>query len=507
MTAIKPTGRKQAAKNISIYAVGTIVRQLAAFIMLPVYTSFLTPADYGIVALLALMLTLFELVLGARFIQAIPKFYYEKKQERERKEVITTALVLTATVSIVSAFVLAYFSETIASIAFDSSDYAGHVELYCILLLTSALEGYGLTYFRIQEKPVLFVANSVAKLLIQLSLNIYFVVYLELGVIGVVYSAVLSSAALGLFAVGYILHYNGLWFNKELVIRFIRFSWPLWLAGFAGLYVGSSSQVYIKFFSDLTNVGIFELSNKFSALLGIMIWAPFSQWWQTERFKIYQFEDKGVTIFPVVFNAMAIILAFAGLGITLFGEIVIRLMADAAFYSAAVAIPFLVVAKIFGELTNFFRFSFLVTEKTLFMAYIGYGSAVSLTVFLVVLVPQYGFTGAAIAIMFNNIIVFLVYSRYSKRYFDNHIVFNLLIKLISVFVLIISANYWLSTQKFSLIWDLQIKILLILLYILTVCICVWQDEKLKALFIDLFTHLREHYVRKKPDRKSSYDKK
>ncbi|MFQ3237536.1 MAG: O-antigen/teichoic acid export membrane protein [Paraglaciecola sp.] len=500
MTVIKPTGRKQTAKNISIYAVGTIVRQLAAFIMLPVYTSYLSPADYGIVALLVLMLALFELVLGARFTQAVPKFYYEKKQERERKEVITTSLVLTAAVSLLSVSVIFYFSESIARLAFDSAHYSWHVQLYCIVLLTAALEGYGLTYFRIQEKPILFVVNSIAKLVVQLSLNIYFVVYLELGVIGVVYSAVISSVAFGLFAVGYILRCNGVWFNKALVKRFVQFSWPLWLAGLAGLYVGSSSQAYIKFFSDLSNVGLFELGNKFAAMLGILVWAPFSQWWQTERFKIYQSADKGVAVFPVVFNAMAIVLVFAGLGITLFGEVVIRLMADAAFHTASLAIPFLVLAAVFRELTNFFKFSFLVTENTLFMAYIGYGAAGSLTIFLILLVPNYGFTGAAIAIMLNNIIVFLISSHYSKKHFDNHIVFNLFAKLLVVLILLIFGDYWFSKLDLPMNWNLQVKFGLVLLYIFFLSGIIWQDKMLKEFFSDLFRYLKGRYSKKQADR-------
>lgn len=493
MTTIMPTGRKQAAKNISIYAVGTIVRQLAAFIMLPVYTSYLSPADYGIVALLALMLALFELVLGARFTQAVPKFYYEKDTERERQEVITTTLVLTAAISVFSVSVLAYFSEAIASVVFDSSDYARHVQLYCIVLLTSALEGYGLTYFRIQEKPILFVANSIAKLIVQLSLNIYFVVYLELGVIGVVYSAVISSVAFGLFAIGYILYCNGIWFNKSLIRRLIQFSWPLWLAGLAGLYVGSSSQAYIKIFSDLSNVGLFELGSKFAAMLGILIWAPFSQWWQTERFKLYQSEDKGVTVFPIVFNAMTIILALAGLGITLFGEIVIRLMADSAFYSASIAIPFLVLAKIFSELTNFFRFSFLVTEKTIFMAYIGYGSAISLTILLVLLLPKYGFVGAAIAIMLNNILIFIISAHYSKNYFDNHIVFGVLLKIAASLAFFIFLNYLISKSNFSLGSDLLLKVSIFLAYSALVCFFIWKDESLRLLFSDFVNYVKRRY--------------
>ena len=489
MSTIKPTGRKRAAKNISIYAIGTIVRQLAAFIMLPIYTSYLTPADYGIVALLALMLSLFELVLGARFTQAIPKFYYEREHDRERREVITTALVLTAAVSMLSVSVLAAFSEPIAHLAFDSAGYSLHVKLYCVVLFTAAMEGYGLTYFRIQEKPILFVANSIAKLGLQLGLNIYFVVYLQMGVLGVVYSAVISSTAFGAFALLYILYCNGFYIRGQLVKRFIKFSWPLWLAGLAGLYVGSSGQAYIKVFSELNDVGLFSLALKFSAVLGILIWAPFSQWWQTERFKLYQADDKGVSVFPVVFNAMTIILAIAGMGIVLFGEVVIQLMAAPAFYAAAVAIPFLVVAKLISELTNFFKFSFLVTENTLYMTYIGYGSAVTLTVLLFLLIPPFGFMGAAIATMVNNLLVFAVASVTSRKFFDNQIQLGVLNRVMLGFLAITMINHFFIPESATLLWNTVYKSGLFALFLVFAILIALRDSKLNALYRDLVSYV------------------
>ena len=38
----------------SIYGIGTVVSQIVAFIMLPIYTRYLTPEDYGVVELLSM---------------------------------------------------------------------------------------------------------------------------------------------------------------------------------------------------------------------------------------------------------------------------------------------------------------------------------------------------------------------------------------------------------------------------------------------------------------------
>lgn len=495
MTDIKQTSRKQAARNISIYAIGTIIRQLAAFIMLPVYTSYLTPADYGIVSLLVLMLTLFELLLGARFTQSIPKFYYEMSTELDRRAVISTALLLTSIVSLVSVAGLNLYSEPIARLAFDSSEYKFHVQLYTLVLFTAALEGYGLTYFRILEKPILFVTNSLCKLVLQLSLNIYFIVYLDYGVLGVVYSAVISSVAFGVFALGYIVWKNGVIIRTSLTFRLVRFSWPLWLGGLAGLYIGSSSQVFIKLYSDLANVGLFELGSKFAGILGVLIWQPFSQWWQTERFKLYQRSDKGVKVFPVVFDAIAITLAIFAMGLVLFSETAIRLMSDSAFHSASSAIAFLVIAKLFNILTYFYRFSFLVTEKTLFMTYLGYASALTLTLFLAILIPFYGFVGAAIAIMLNNFLFFVIFSHTSKRLFDNHIELNTLIKLLAVFVGISSINYFALPSDISIVKDLVFKLVLLITYITFGIWLALRNEKLAGLFIQTVVFIKNCLIK------------
>src|SRR4051812_46439862 len=93
-------------KHSTIYALGTLSRQLASFLMLPVYTNYLTPADYGVVGLLSFTLALLEPLLGARLSEAMPKFYYDQADPNKREAVVTTALTVTASVSTVVSVLL-----------------------------------------------------------------------------------------------------------------------------------------------------------------------------------------------------------------------------------------------------------------------------------------------------------------------------------------------------------------------------------------------------------------
>src|SRR5579863_259236 len=88
--------------HAATYAIGNIARRFVGFAMLPIYTRFLTPADYGVIGLLTFALALLEPLLGARLGWAIPKFYFDASDDRGRRSVIWGAFGLTGAASLLS---------------------------------------------------------------------------------------------------------------------------------------------------------------------------------------------------------------------------------------------------------------------------------------------------------------------------------------------------------------------------------------------------------------------
>ena len=68
---------KKTAGYAGIYAIGALLNRGIGFIMLPVYTRFLTPADYGVVELLALTVEVVSIVTGLGLMNGLHKFYYK----------------------------------------------------------------------------------------------------------------------------------------------------------------------------------------------------------------------------------------------------------------------------------------------------------------------------------------------------------------------------------------------------------------------------------------------
>lgn len=403
--------------HAATYAIGNIARRVVGFAMLPIYTRFLTPADYGVVGLLTFALALLEPIFGARLGWAIPRFYIEASDERTRRAVIWGAIGLTGGVSAVTMAVVILFRAEGSEVLFGDRTYALALGLFAVNLLSGPIEQAVMTYLRLRERSSLFLGVSMAKLILQLGLNLLLVVYWRDGVVGIVLSGAISSVAIGAWGVAYVAAREAPAFDRRVTRDMVKFSWPLWLSGIAGLYSGSSGALYLRTFDTLSDVGRLELALRFASALGVLIWLPFSQHWEPMSFKYYK-EVGGARKFQVAFIVVSVLMFIGGLGISIFAEPVIRVMASTSFHAAAGVVPILTFGFLLNNLRQFFTFSFMVTGNTKVHGVCQYASALIITLAYVLLVPWFGLDGAAWAQCLAFAAAFFYTHRLSRRYYD-----------------------------------------------------------------------------------------
>src|SRR5262245_51408202 len=79
-------------KHSGIYGVAQILKRFASLLLLPVYTSYLQPADYGCIAILDLMVLLLGIVIGAGIGNAVARYHFDAQSDVERDRVWWTGL-------------------------------------------------------------------------------------------------------------------------------------------------------------------------------------------------------------------------------------------------------------------------------------------------------------------------------------------------------------------------------------------------------------------------------
>ena len=408
---------KKAVSHAGIYALGNILRNGVSIIMLPIYTRYLTPADYGTIELLSMLIDFVSIILGMRLGEAIFRFYCNAVTDNDRKSVISTSLLLSVLLNGVGMAMVLLFSEPVAQLLFGDAKLTRYVELFSLTLLLQAFIEVPLIYIRAQQRPWLFVGFSLFKLVLQLGLNIYLVVVKGMHVEGVIYSALISGGIMAFLLLTYTLITAGIRFSYQMSTQLVQFSVPLMLASVGSFYLTFGDRYFLRLFGDLADVGIYALGYKFGFILIVLMWDPFEKIWATQRYEVYKRPD-AKKIFQRTFVFMSILLLSAALGISLFVKDLLKIMSDPAFHQAHAIVPIILAAYVIQAWTNYCYFGLLLNRKTI---QITYGSAVAvavITVAYLTLIPLFGVYGAAWATVIGFVARFYWISWKSRLEYD-----------------------------------------------------------------------------------------
>jgi len=407
---------KNTAKNTAIYAVGTSIRRITGFVMLPIYTQYLTPEDYGVVSLLTMVIEIAGVLIGLRISQALFRYYILSETEDEKKKIVSSVLISVFVVSTVGMAIIYFFSGALASIIFGTIKYQYELQLFSSTLMLNALIAVGLSYIRARQKPVIFVSIGVISLVLQVVLNIIFVVVLEMHVRGVIYSAIISSFIIAITLVTYVLSRVGVCYSRIVVIKLYKFITPLMFAALGAIYVSYADKYFLRVYSGLTDVGLYTLAVRVCSVLAVAAEA-FNLSWGVDRYEVAKMHNAR-EIYNYFFRLFSVVLVTISAGIVLFADNLFFAMTEPAFYPAASIVPILTMAAIIRIYTVYCNFGLLYKEKTKHMAEASWLKAVIATIGFVALIPAIGIIGAATAIMLANLFEFMWVNKLAIRYYD-----------------------------------------------------------------------------------------
>lgn len=409
-------------KSSGIYAIGSLARQLMAFLMLPIYTQHLTPADYGVIEMLTVIMAVLAVLGGVHMSQAVYRFHSDCETTQEKNTLISTACIsiFITTLAIYCLLAIATISplgQPIANVLLGNPESTSLLALFGLIIVLQPLEEQLFTTLRIEDRPYTFVGISLLKLCIQLTLNIYLVVQLELGVHGVVYSAIISTGLIAAASIAYIFWKYGLTFCKKRSIQLMKFAAPLAIGGIGGLYMSISDRYALQLLSGSAAVGLYALAYRFSDVINALGWQPFLQVWQPKRYEIYKQAD-ATDQYQKIFYVICAYLLWVGLAVSLLTDDVLFYMATPDFAPAINAVYPLLLAALFAALAGYFSFIFYVNDKPAVVAHILWISAIVLTIAYVAILPSFGAEGAAWARALAMLVQASITIYLSKKYYD-----------------------------------------------------------------------------------------
>ncbi len=438
----KPPLIKNAGKQFAIYGLGDLLNKAIAFVLLPVYTHYLSPRDYGTLEMLDLTVYLIGLFLAMGIPQAIMRFYHEYSDPEKKNRVVSSGLLATLVLSLAALALLVPFSGTFSSLILKSPQYSRLFTLIFITLGLNLLIDIPMAYFRIREMPVWFICFSTARLFLSLGFNILFVVLLGMGVNGVVTGGLIASALIGSVLFFYLIRQVGVGFSKEIFAPMIRYGFPL-IGTWLGMYLINFGdrfllQRLLPSSDSLTSVGIYSLAYKFGMLPNFLVLSPFIMFWGPKQFQIVR-EPGAQGIFSRVFNYYSFLQFFFGLGLCALVHNIIRIIADPRYLSSARYVPLIVLAYVCYGVYLYVQFGILYKKKTRYLALNTLAMALLNVTLNVIFIPLYGVMGSAIATLAAIFLMMLVALFMSQRLYRIPYDYGRVLKMLAVAVVLYLA--------------------------------------------------------------------
>ena len=468
---------KKTAKHSAIYAIGTVVRRITGFVMLPIYTQYLTPADYGVVELLTMAIEIASILIGLRISQALFRYYILAKNNVEKQLTVSTVMTTIIVSSSIGSFVLYYFSENLSVLLFGADSYVNEFELFSFTLITNAVTAVGLSYVRVIQRPYFFITIGFLTLAFQVFLNVYFVVHLELHVTGVIYSSLISGVAISLFLMVYVYNSVGIKFSVEIFLKLIKFVSPLIVAALGSFYVSYADKYFLRLFVGLEAVGIYSLSLKVASVITI-VYESFDMSWSADRLEIAKNRDKH-HLYGQVFKYIVAVIMLLGGGLSIFSDSFFKVMSSEAFHTSAIYVPILVLAFIFRVFGMYSNIGIIFSEKTNFAAKASWLQAILATLLYVILIPEWGIFGAAIGLLISQ----LAWAMYIYRVSDPLLPLNINFKSTALLVLLSLATVFFGLMILQLInYGFIVETLIFVAHMMIIWLLpIWTDNEREFL--------------------------
>ena len=418
-------------KDSFIYGLGGISSKIVGFILLPLYTSHLTTADYGILGILEITGQILTMVLGFRLMAALHRWYFDADFIDKRKSIFFSLMIFSLLSVLAVTFLIAQFSAQISEALFDTASYAYLVNLLLLTVLLEILFIIPTTLMKLQEKSILYTVSHVGKLIIDLSFTIFFITQLDKKVDGIYEAKIIG------FVIFFLIAARFMWLNLEvkfeprIIKEMLVFSIPLALSSLAGILLSISDRYCLKFLGTLSDVGIYSLGYKLANTTKMIVVSSFQLATSTVVFKLMN-SPENKKVYPKLLTYLSFITMIFVLGFSIFGKEIVELLAqNEEYWDAYTIIPIISFSIFFEMLKDNSSYGIYISKKTTKIpVYLFIASILNLTL-NILLIPYFGTMGAASATLLSQILLF------SMLYVYSHKCYPVAFELKKIFILVL----------------------------------------------------------------------
>lgn len=381
-------------KNSSIYTFVMVVQKGINFLLLPLFTAFLTPTDYGIQTVVTSVSSFLSILLAFGLDTAAQRFFYKYHMDKEQAKKMygTVALIIICnSVSLGSLFIVAH--KLLIDPIIGTISFYPYVLVGILYVIVNPLYLLYQSYLQTIQDGVTYGKNALLYTLTYVILVVILMAVCHLGVMAILLSQLIVAIIFFIYVIFKFVRKLYVQFDKVFFKQGLRYSLPMLPHTLAMWSSGTIDKLLVNEIRSAADTGIYGLGQQYASVMSLTSGAinnAYVPWF-------FQKADSGdVSSVRKTANALTAFACLMGVILSLFSKELLHFMISNAQYDGVYElIPFLVFSFVFQTVYYFFvNVLFLKDTGIIFIITI---TALAFNVLLnIVLIPIYGIIGAAI---------------------------------------------------------------------------------------------------------------
>ncbi len=276
------SGLRGLASDTLVYGVSTILQRFLTFLLTPLYSNVMTPSQVGDVASLYAVIAIVNIAYSLGMEPAFMRFFDKADvvaSNRAFGVAMRTVTVLGLGITLCTVLGAPWVATSPLLQLGDGG--ASIVAIAAFIPLADALVLMPFARLRMQQRPKQFALLRLLAVVINVALNAVFLLVFNMGVAGVVWAGLLSSAGIAIVFLPQILRGLRERFDRTLFRDMVRFGLPTVPSSISGMLIQVADKPIVLMLLGRTAVGLYQTNFRLALPMMMLVtvfeyaWRPF----------------------------------------------------------------------------------------------------------------------------------------------------------------------------------------------------------------------------------------
>lgn len=395
LSRLKKLASNKTLLDTTLYMSGNLFSQGISFLILPIFTHYLSPEDFGIYNYTNSIKSVLAVVTTLSLNSFVLRYYFKLNTEEEKKKLASTTFLFLLGFSGLLLLVEYIGIPVLIRVFSIRIPFDPYFSLTVINIFLETAIVIPMVLLRVRRKALAFVGISLAHALLTIALGLIFVISFKWGLVGRYYGILIANILFMLIYLFCTFNFIPVSFDLSFLKKGMRFSAPLLPAAIATMALACLDRVWLERYVSLSQLGIYTTAFTLGTAL-LIITRAFYMAVEPEIFASFERSDFNQRVL-VMKNRFVLTITLIGAIMIIFSKEAVEIFLAPSFLDTYKIIPFFVVVSVLRASRTLVTTVFHAFNKTNYEFYIMVVGLLIGVISNMVLIPHFGVYGAAAA--------------------------------------------------------------------------------------------------------------